>query len=329
MAAKSITHLVARRSDSYLDRMDVCYRLFSYIIVDLNRVKRDKRASVNVTQWTGQWGGFYERWVANFGCLSSITADRRHQFQSGLFRRLTTRLRITRFRTTAYNSHANRLAKHFHRRLKASLSAANISQWTDALPLVLLGIRDAVKADIGYIAAQLVDGTTLRLTGEFRDPSSSTKNMDLTSYTNRRTNTMRSVKPVSTRPQSTDVFIQSVLRYSTHVFVCRDSHRRFLESEYEEPFKDLQRESKYRIVDMNGVNDRISIGRLKAAYLEGNPIHVEFPSIQSIDTSPTLIIPRSTANTHDDTSAVSEYKLKTMHFGRRVRIPGHLNSYCT
>ncbi|CAI2733051.1 unnamed protein product [Schistosoma spindalis] len=154
-------------------------------------------------------------------------------------------------------------------------------------------------------------------------------NMDPTSYANRLTNAMRSVKPVFTRPQSTNVFVQPDLRCTTHVFVRRDSHRRPLESTYEGPFRVLQRESKYYIIDKNGTNDSISIDRLKAAYLEGNPIHVDFPSIQSHETTSALIIPQSTANTHVDTSAVFESKLKTTRSGRRVRFPEHLNDYCT
>ncbi|VDP37228.1 unnamed protein product [Schistosoma margrebowiei] len=115
---------------------------------------------------------------------------------------------------------------------------------------------------------------------EFVDPTSSSMNMDITSYTNRLTNAMRSVKPAYTRPQSTDVFVQPDLQYSTHVFVRRDAYRRPFKSAYEGPFKVLQRESKYYIVDKNGTNDSISIDRLKAAYLEGNPIHVDFSSVQ-------------------------------------------------
>ncbi|VDP43145.1 unnamed protein product [Schistosoma mattheei] len=140
---------------------------------------------------------------------------------------------------------------------------------------------------------------------------------------------MRSVKTASTRPQSTDVFVQPDLRYSTHVFVLRDSHRRPFESAYEGPFEVLQRESKYYIVDKNGTNDSISIDRLKAAYLEGNPIYVDFPSVQSHNTTPTLIIPQPTTNIRDDTPNVSENKLKTTRSGRRVRFPEHLNDYCT
>uniref|UniRef100_A0A183L1W1 Integrase catalytic domain-containing protein n=1 Tax=Schistosoma curassoni TaxID=6186 RepID=A0A183L1W1_9TREM len=160
---------------------------------------------------------------------------------------------------------ANAFLERFHRQLKASLSAANISQWADILPLILLGVRNAVKADTGYTVAQLVNGATLRLPGEFVDSSSSSMTMDLTSYTNRLTNAMRSVKPVSTRPQSTDVFVQPDLQYSTHVFVRRDSYRRPFESAYEKPFKVLQLEPKCCIIDKNVTNDSISIDRLKSS----------------------------------------------------------------
>ncbi|VDP04507.1 unnamed protein product, partial [Schistosoma mattheei] len=127
-------------------------------------------------------------------------------------------------------------------------------------------IRNAVKADIGYTAAQLVCGTTLRLPKEFVNPSSSAMNMDLTSYTNRLTNTMRSNIPISTRLRSTDVFVQPDLQYSTHVFVRRDLHRRPFESAYDGPSKVLQHEYKYYVIYNNGINDSISIDRLKAAY---------------------------------------------------------------
>ncbi|VDP68807.1 unnamed protein product [Schistosoma curassoni] len=136
-------------------------------------------------------------------------------------------------------------------------------------------------------------------------------------------------KDVRQWARSTDVFVQPDLRYSTNVFVRRDSHRRPFESAYEGPFKVLQRETKYYIIDKNGTNDSISINRLNAAYLEGNPIYVDFPSVQSNDTTPTLIIPQPTTNASDDTPNVSENKLKTTRSGRRVRFPEHLNDYCT
>ena len=77
----------------------------------------------------------------------------------------------TRIRTTAYHPAANGLIERFHRQLKASLKAyPDPTHWVDSLPLVLLGVRTAVKEDLSCSAAELVYGTTLRLPGEFFSP---------------------------------------------------------------------------------------------------------------------------------------------------------------
>ena len=73
-----------------------------------------------------------------------------------------------RIRTTAYHPIANGLIERLHLQLKAALKAHhNPARWTEILPMVLLGIRTAVKEDIGCSTAELVYGTTLRLPGEF------------------------------------------------------------------------------------------------------------------------------------------------------------------
>lgn len=51
---------------------------------------------------------------------------------------------------------AKGLKGRFRWLLKSSLSAENFLQWADSLPFVSLGIRDSVKTDVGYCAAQLV-----------------------------------------------------------------------------------------------------------------------------------------------------------------------------
>ena len=43
----------------------------------------------------------------------------------------------------------------------------DLSKWTKALPLIMLGIRTALKEDLQCSTAELVYGTTLRLPGEF------------------------------------------------------------------------------------------------------------------------------------------------------------------
>nr|VZI16553.1 unnamed protein product [Spirometra erinaceieuropaei] len=111
---------------------------------------------------------FLEHWISQYGAPSAITTDRGQQFDSRLFNSLTDLLGCSRIRTTAYHSSSNGLVERFHRQLKASLrDHDNPSHWSEHLPLVMLGIRTALKPDLECSAAELVYGTTLRSPGDF------------------------------------------------------------------------------------------------------------------------------------------------------------------
>ncbi|VDP53011.1 unnamed protein product [Schistosoma margrebowiei] len=64
------------------------------------------------------------------------------------------------------------LSEQFHCQLKSVLRAHENEEWHETLPLVFLGIRTSLTADIQCSAAELVYGTTLRLPGEFFTPRS-------------------------------------------------------------------------------------------------------------------------------------------------------------
>nr|VZI47766.1 unnamed protein product [Spirometra erinaceieuropaei] len=109
---------------------------------------------------------FVSRWVAIFGAPSMITTDRGAQFESTLFRTLLNFLGCTSIRTTAYHPAANGMVERFHRQLNTALRAAEDPEnWSDNVPVALLGIRAALKSDLDCSAAELVFGTTLRLPG--------------------------------------------------------------------------------------------------------------------------------------------------------------------
>ncbi|KRZ81075.1 hypothetical protein T08_4285 [Trichinella sp. T8] len=71
---------------------------------------------------------------------------------------------------SSYHPQANGIVERFHRHLKASLIAHMHSagvNWTTALPLVLLGIRTALKEDINCSATEMLYGSVLRLPADF------------------------------------------------------------------------------------------------------------------------------------------------------------------
>eukprot|EP00057_Strongylocentrotus_purpuratus_P006002 XP_011660476.1 PREDICTED: uncharacterized protein LOC105436545 [Strongylocentrotus purpuratus] len=144
---------------------------------------------------------FVARWVAVFGAPTTLTTDRGRQFESALFLALTNLLGTKRIRTTAYHPAANGLVERFHRQLKASLKAHNTVRWTEVLPLVLLGIRTAIKSDLGCSAAELVFGTTVMLPAQFVSPSQTDSAGDPANYAHRLKRLMRELHPTPTRKQ--------------------------------------------------------------------------------------------------------------------------------
>ncbi|XP_055929760.1 uncharacterized protein LOC129960375 [Argiope bruennichi] len=102
-------------------------------------------------------------WISRFGCPVTITTDQGTNFQSNLFRELTRMLGCNRIRSASYHPQANGIIERLHRHLKSALKAHNNRKWTEILPIVLLGLRSALKEDINAPCAQLVYGTTLRL----------------------------------------------------------------------------------------------------------------------------------------------------------------------
>uniref|UniRef100_A0A6V7KPL7 Uncharacterized protein n=1 Tax=Bracon brevicornis TaxID=1563983 RepID=A0A6V7KPL7_9HYME len=57
-----------------------------------------------------------------------------------------------------------------HRQLEAALKCHN-DTWYEALPAVLMGMRAALKEDIGTSPVELTFGEPMRLSGEYLSPS--------------------------------------------------------------------------------------------------------------------------------------------------------------
>ncbi|XP_038072074.1 BDNF/NT-3 growth factors receptor-like [Patiria miniata] len=175
-------------------------------------------------------------------------------------------LGTTRIRTTAYHPSANGLVERLHRQLKASLKAHSNQQWTETLPLVLLGIRTAVKADLGCSAVELVLGTTIRLPGQFVETAKPDRDLDPSNYVHRLKRLMQDTRPSPTRTRLRKSQIHPELATCTHVFVRHDAVRKPLQPPYDGPFRVLKRADKYFVLELNGRRDTVGIDRLKVAY---------------------------------------------------------------
>ena len=214
----------------------------------------------------------FANWIARFGSPKFVTTDRGKNFESDLLRRLHDLVGSTRNRTTAYHPQANGLVERFHRPMKAALMAHGNKKWTEALPLVLLGMRNTLKEDINATPAQMVYGTSLRLPGDFF-ADHPTKTSDPSDFAVQLSERMSRLVPTKTSAHTAPkLFVSPALAGSTHAWIRVDKVRAPLVAPYDGPFLIVERHPhffKVRIPTPTGfVDENITLDRLKPAFIE-------------------------------------------------------------
>ena len=136
----------------------------------------------------------------------------------------------------------------------------------ETLPLILLGIRTALKEDLKATTAEMVYGTTLRLPGEFFSTSSATPLPDPSEFINQLKTHFRTLQSTPPRATNRISHIPNDLSTATHVFVRQDAIRKPLRPPYNGPYPVVKRTPKHFTVHINGRNN--SIDRLKPAHLD-------------------------------------------------------------
>ncbi|CAH8647651.1 unnamed protein product [Schistosoma mattheei] len=116
------------------------------------------------------------------------------------------------------------------------MAYADTSKWSDALPLVLLGIRSTIKENIGCTPAELVYGTTLTLPGQLVDQDT-TISTDPNRFVSRLLQTMQNIKATPPRENNNRVQLDRRLGTCKFVFARVDTVRKPLKQPYEGPYQ--------------------------------------------------------------------------------------------
>ncbi|XP_037568143.1 uncharacterized protein LOC119449018 [Dermacentor silvarum] len=177
----------------------------------------------------------------------------------------------------AYHPMRNGMVERFHPQLKAVLTVTEEHSWVEALPLVLLGIRPTLKADIGCSAAELVYGTTLRLPGEFFVHGPDETPTASSGYALRLRDMMSKHRAVLPRyPGTRAVHVDPRLTSCPYV-VRRDGVRRPLQPPYDGPFKVIRRGDKHVSIDKCGLQEVVSLDRVKPTHMDSDAAAVSPP----------------------------------------------------
>lgn len=177
-------------------------------------------------------------------------------------------LGINHIRTTSNHPQSNGMVERFHRQLKQSIRATNSTNWTEHLPLILLGIRTTLKEDLQRTPCEMLYGENPKIPEEFFSPSSPDRPVDPSNFADQLRQNFENLRPTPTRTGTTQsTYTPKNLNDCTSVFVRVDRVKTALKSPYEGPFIVLHRLRKYFIIDKNGTSSKISIDRLKPAFV--------------------------------------------------------------
>ena len=140
--------------------------------------------------------------------------------------------------------------------------------WLEALPLVLLGMRSAIKEDLNASPAELVYGEPLRRPGEFLAPHPGPdRQEDTTNFVARLRQQMATLRPApASRHTTSTPFMFQELKTCKHVFLRDDMVHKSRQPPYTGPHPVVSRDEKSITILFKGAERRVSIDRVKPAF---------------------------------------------------------------
>ena len=254
---------------------------------------------------------FLTTWVSRFGVPLYVVTDRGRQFESELFKELSSLIGFHRLRTTSYHPQSNGIIERCHRTLKTAIMARK-QDWLTALPVVLLGIR-CIPNDSGLSPFTLITGGLLMSPRSIIDSQkhnverNSTFVAELARKMSEIDFTYLSSGIHHSAPTS---YFPAALKSCSHVWLRVDRIRRPLEAPYVGPLLVKARYDKFfKVAYPSGIEETVSVDRLKPVFL---PQPASLNKAKNKDEN-------KAENQHVSPSTEQEKEIKTTRSGRRVR----------
>ena len=207
-------------------------------------------------------GALLDGWISRFGVPLELITDRGAQFESDLFKQLSSVLGFMRIRTSAYHPQSNGLLERQHRRLKCIIRAHG-GNWLQNLPLALFAMR-ITPSDTTNVApfTMLTGANILAPTQCFDTTAMKTHPKEFVARLATRLENFKFSPPCwNSKPRT---FVPKELQTCKRVWVRIDRVKRPLEAPYQGPFEVIARQEKTFIISLpSGKTDTISIDRLK------------------------------------------------------------------
>ena len=130
--------------------------------------------------------------------------------------------------------------------------------------MVLLEICTAWREDPDCSPAELVYSSSLRIPGEFVNPTASRAVQTSSAFLRGLQTLMNNALPPPVKYHSSQqTLMPNTLSSTGYEYVRVDGHRTPLQRPYTRPFRIISTSDKYFTLDINGRSDNVSIDRLK------------------------------------------------------------------
>ena len=134
---------------------------YRYVVTFIDRFTRwTEAAPLSGISAEEVGNAFVNTWVSRFGVPLELITDRGSQFESALFKHLSSVLGFIKLRTTSFNPKCNGLIERQHRTLKAILRSHK-NDWISVLPVALLAMRITPSESTKQSPAFLIYGLAI------------------------------------------------------------------------------------------------------------------------------------------------------------------------